>query len=315
MPTRPEAVGGHDPGRSVPQRGPRGKLVAGAPALGRPAPAPVVRRRLRQARRALDLGRSARPAARCRRRLVRRGLGDDRRRRSWRLGGHGLRAAYMPPEQAGDPEIQDPHRLVRCEASPDSFWIQHHNGVFRAVDGIDRWTEIATPQSVRFAVAVHPRDPDTAWFVPGVKDEFRYPADGRLVVTRTRDGGSSFEVLTEGLPQTDAYDLVYRHGLEVDEMERGSPWARPRAAFGSATMPGNAGRSRRPDCRRSTPCGSRDSYAAFLYPAGDDPSGWRGGDDRRCAAVREPDSSRTAARGSSKGERKCPHMAAMSGTN
>ena len=71
-----------------------------------------------------------------------------------------------------------------------------------------------------------------------MKDEFRYPADGRLAVTRTRDGGSSFEVLTEGLPQTDAYDLVYRHGLEVDERERGSPWARPRAAFGSATMPG-----------------------------------------------------------------------------
>ncbi|HEX2509841.1 MAG TPA: hypothetical protein VHK66_04920 [Microvirga sp.] len=148
---------------------------------------------------------------------------------SWRLGGHGLRAAYMPPEQAGDPEIQDPHRLVRCEASPDSFWIQHHNGVFRAVDGIDRWTEIATPQSgFGFAVAVHPRDPDTAWFVPGVKDEFRYPADGRLVVTRTRDGGSSFEVLTEGLPQTDAYDLVYRHGLEVDESGE-------RLAMGSTT--------------------------------------------------------------------------------
>ena len=39
-----------------------------------------------------------------------------------------------------------------------------------------------------FAVAVHPRDADTAWFVPAVKDEKRYPVDARLVVARTRDG-------------------------------------------------------------------------------------------------------------------------------
>ena len=37
------------------------------------------------------------------------------------------------------------------------------------------------------------------------------------MVARTRDGGASFEVLREGLPQAGAYDLVYRHGLAVDE--------------------------------------------------------------------------------------------------
>jgi photosystem II stability/assembly factor-like uncharacterized protein len=36
-----------------------------------------------------------------------------------------------------------------------------------------------------------------------------------LCVTRTRDGGQSFEVLREGLPQTDCFDLVYRHALAV----------------------------------------------------------------------------------------------------
>jgi photosystem II stability/assembly factor-like uncharacterized protein len=35
-------------------------------------------------------------------------------------------------------------------------------------------------------------------------------------VTRTRDGGKSWEVLRDGLPQRDAYDLIYRHGLDVD---------------------------------------------------------------------------------------------------
>jgi hypothetical protein len=49
-----------------------------------------------------------------------------------------------------------------------------------------------------------------------VKDETRVPVDGRFVVTRTRDGGRSFEALSDGLPETPAYDLVYRHALAID---------------------------------------------------------------------------------------------------
>jgi hypothetical protein len=69
--------------------------------------------------------------------------------------------------------------------------------------------------SFGFAVAVHPQDADTAWFVPAVKDEKRVPVDGALVVNRTRDGGRTFDTLRWGLPQQHAYDLVYRHGLDV----------------------------------------------------------------------------------------------------
>ena len=43
------------------------------------------------------------------------------------------------------------------------------------------------------------------------------PVAGKLVVTRTRDGGETFDVLTDGLPQEHAYDLIYRHGLDIDE--------------------------------------------------------------------------------------------------
>lgn len=148
---------------------------------------------------------------------------------SWTIGGAGLRAEYMPPGQAQDPATQDPHRMVRCPAAPDSYWIQHHNGVFRTTAGIDAWEELSVPPaSFGFAVAVHPQDPDTAWFVPGVKDEFRYPVDQRLVVSRTKDGGRSFELLAEGLPQEASYDLVYRHGLDVDASGQ-------RLAMGSTT--------------------------------------------------------------------------------
>lgn len=137
---------------------------------------------------------------------------------SWQLLGEGLRAAYMPPERAYDPTIQDPHYLVCCPAKPDMAWIQHHNGIFRSTDGGRSWREItaAKPSTFGFAVAVHPRDPNTAWFVPATKDECRVPVDGRLVVTRTRDGGNSFETLDCGLPSEPAYDIVLRHALDVD---------------------------------------------------------------------------------------------------
>src|SRR5262249_55729419 len=117
------------------------------------------------------------------------------------------------------PTVQDPHRAVRCRAQPDHLWVQHHNGIFRSRDNGRKWTEIteAKPSVFGFAVAVHPRDPDTAWFVPAIKDEKRIPVEGQVVVSRTRDGGKSFEVLRKGLPQEHAYDICFRHCLDVAE--------------------------------------------------------------------------------------------------
>ena len=43
------------------------------------------------------------------------------------------------------------------------------------------------------------------------------PVDAAVVVSRTRDGGASFDVLRKGLPRQHAYDIVFRHGLDVDE--------------------------------------------------------------------------------------------------
>ncbi|HWF00641.1 MAG TPA: sialidase family protein [Caulobacteraceae bacterium] len=138
---------------------------------------------------------------------------------TWTLGGEGMRAEYLPPDQVDEPETQDAHRMMHCPAAPDEYWVQHHNGVFRSTAGVSAWREIrpTTHSAFGFAVAVHPTDPRRAWFAPAVKDELRIPADGRVVVARTSDDGASFEVFSEGLPQEQAYDLVYRHGLVVDE--------------------------------------------------------------------------------------------------
>jgi hypothetical protein len=138
--------------------------------------------------------------------------------KSWENKAQGMRAAFMPPEKQFDPNIQDPHRLVNCLSEPTVFWVQHHNGIFKSVDDSESWQEIekVKPSTFGFAVAVHPNNPDIAWFVPGVKDECRIPVNGKFVVTRTRDGGKSFETLSSGLPVSHSYDLVYRHGLDID---------------------------------------------------------------------------------------------------
>src|SRR4051812_33476014 len=54
---------------------------------------------------------------------------------TWECRAKGMRAEYMPPEMAYDPNIQDPHRLAQCPAAPEALWVQHHNGIFRSRDG------------------------------------------------------------------------------------------------------------------------------------------------------------------------------------
>jgi photosystem II stability/assembly factor-like uncharacterized protein len=149
---------------------------------------------------------------------------------TWSQRGQGMRAEHVPPELTNDPIAQDVHCLVQCPAAPERMWVQHHNGIFVSSDAGRTFKEITgvKPSVFGFAVVVHPRDPDTAWFVPEIKDEKRIPSDGKVVVTRTRDGGKSFEVLSRGLPQRHAYDVVYRHALAIDGTGE-------RLAFGSTT--------------------------------------------------------------------------------
>jgi photosystem II stability/assembly factor-like uncharacterized protein len=148
---------------------------------------------------------------------------------TWTLVGEGQVATFMPPARQRDLNIQDPHRIAACRAHPDRVWMQHHCGVFRSDDAGVTWTQLEVPPTgFGFAVAAHPTDPDSAWLVPAESDQFRVPVDGQVVVARTRDGGTSWELLRAGLPQESAYDLVFRHALDIDDAGR-------RLAFGSTT--------------------------------------------------------------------------------
>jgi hypothetical protein len=145
---------------------------------------------------------------------------------SWANASKGMWAAYMPPEEKENPAVQDPHRIVRCRDHPETLWTQHHNAQFRSTNGAAEWNTIS--DTFGFAVAAHPKNADTAWFVPAQKDEFRIPADGDFCVLKTEDGGKSFRRITAGLPPKPCYDLIYRHALDVDEEGRA-------LAFGSTT--------------------------------------------------------------------------------
>jgi photosystem II stability/assembly factor-like uncharacterized protein len=55
-----------------------------------------------------------------------------------------------------------------------------------------------------------------------------HSVDAKVVVSRTRDAGKTWEVLDRGLPPPPAYDIAFRHALDVDETGE-------RLAFGSST--------------------------------------------------------------------------------
>ena len=117
---------------------------------------------------------------------------------------------------------------------------------------------MAGPSTFGFAVAVHPDDPDTAWFVPAVSDRCGCRSTAKFVVTRTRDGGATFDVLSDGLPHEPAYDLVYRHGLDIDATGERLMMGSTTGSLWWSGNGGDAWTNISRVCRRSPPSASAD---------------------------------------------------------
>jgi photosystem II stability/assembly factor-like uncharacterized protein len=134
---------------------------------------------------------------------------------SWTPRNDGLRADWP---------IEDPrvgycvHKLVRSPADGERFYQQNHVGMHRSDDGGRSWAEITDglPTEFGFAAAAHPHDRDTFYVVPLDPGHGRVMPEGRAAVWRTRDAGSSWERLDEGLPQRGAYLGVLREGMAID---------------------------------------------------------------------------------------------------
>jgi photosystem II stability/assembly factor-like uncharacterized protein len=135
---------------------------------------------------------------------------------TWTTSHRGVRAQFLPDPH---PEFgQCVHKVARHPVHPDRLYLQNHWGLYRSDDGGDSWGDIANgvPSDFGFAMAVHPREQDTAYIVPLESDEFRCTPEGRLRVYRTRDAGASWQPLTRGLPQEEAFETVLRDALATD---------------------------------------------------------------------------------------------------
>ena len=93
------------------------------------------------------------------------------------------------------------------------------------------WTEITEglPTEFGFAAATHPHDRDTFYVIPLDPGHGRTMPDGKAAVWRTRDAGSSWQRLDEGLPQRDAHVGVLREGMAIDAYDQ------PGLYFGTST--------------------------------------------------------------------------------
>lgn len=138
--------------------------------------------------------------------------------KSWHPKNNGLRATYLP-----NPEVDighDPHLLLACESKPDVLWQQNHSGIFRSEDGGANWKDITAKDGIPdygFALAIDHQNPHRAFVIPAQSDEVRVAPALKLSVFETRDKGLSWKSTSEGLPQSNVFDIVLRQAFARQE--------------------------------------------------------------------------------------------------
>jgi len=138
--------------------------------------------------------------------------------KNWQPRNKGIRAKFLPPDQQYPEWGQCVHKVVSHAANPDRMFLQHHWGVYRSDDAGDSWIDIGKglPSDFGFALEIDPRDANTAYIIPIESDEFRCTPEAKLRVYRTTNAGESWEPLTEGLPQEDAFETILRDSMKAD---------------------------------------------------------------------------------------------------
>ena len=136
---------------------------------------------------------------------------------SWQASNRGIVPGFLP--EGADLEFgQCVHKVARDAGDPERLYLQHHGGIYRSDDGGESWVPMTgiAGMDFGFPVVAHPTRSDTAYLLPLESDEFRCTPDGRCTVWRTKDAGTSWTALTEGLPQRDAHLTVLRDGFTTD---------------------------------------------------------------------------------------------------
>jgi photosystem II stability/assembly factor-like uncharacterized protein len=112
---------------------------------------------------------------------------------------------------------QCPHKLLLHPVG-DRLWQQNHFGVYRSDDHGDTWLRVdenGLPGGFGFPLMLDPNDPDMAFVIPETSFEYHYSPGGQLAVYRTLDGGETWQIMSEGLPEQ-AWAAVLREASASD---------------------------------------------------------------------------------------------------
>mgnify|MGYP001081744362 FL=1 len=138
---------------------------------------------------------------------------------TWLPINKGLRSDYEIPDPTAEVG-HCVHSLAMHPSRPNVLFMQKHWDVMRSNDAGSQWHEVSgnLPSDFGYPIAVHAHEPETIYVVPIKSDSEHYPPDGKLRVYRSRSGGSDWEALTDGLPQSNCYVNVLRSALAVDKL-------------------------------------------------------------------------------------------------
>jgi hypothetical protein len=139
--------------------------------------------------------------------------------KSWTFANKGTRAGFLPdmyPEWG-----QCLHRMLQHPTQANVLYQQNHCGIYKSTNAGDEWTDIqgTLPSEFGFPIALDAHHPDTVFTIVE-EGNGRNNVGDQFTVYRTRDGGASWESLTEGLPGGPGVKLgVLRHGMCADAQD------------------------------------------------------------------------------------------------
>jgi photosystem II stability/assembly factor-like uncharacterized protein len=135
-----------------------------------------------------------------------------------------INKGLVSPWELPDPQAEVGHcvhSIAMHKNRPGVLFMQKHWDVMRSDNAGDLWRDISgnLPSDFGFPIAVHAHEPETVYVVPIKSDSEHFPPEGKLRVYRSRAGGTEWEALTDGLPQSDCYVNVLRDAMAVDTLD------------------------------------------------------------------------------------------------
>ncbi len=137
--------------------------------------------------------------------------------KTWSVSNSGVKAYFLPDQY---PEFgQCVHKIVRHPAKKETFFLQNHHGVYR--DDGRSWQEIESGLPSNFGFGIAASKKGDVFIVPLQADAVRFTCEGKLRVYRSSDEGDTWQALTRGLPQENAYEVILRDALASDQSATG----------------------------------------------------------------------------------------------